>query len=192
MRNRTKILTATAAVGLALAPAIPADATMFVINDTFEFHDEGSFDDCGFTIEFVYDVVGSTSIRTGKGDRDTAFFGRTQIDELETLTNPETGKFFTIEGHFQGQDVKAEHVEGSLFRFVYHEVGQPVVLRNMDGEVIVRDRGRLAFEDLFDTTGDDVPGGIFVEFLGVRVSGPHPAFLADDAAFCELASSLLL
>ena len=40
---------------------------------------------------------------------------------------------------------------------------------------------------MFDTEGDDVPGGIFVEELGADVHGPHPGF--DD--FCGLITPLI-
>jgi hypothetical protein len=40
---------------------------------------------------------------------------------------------------------------------------------------------------LFDTEGDDVPGGIFVEDLCEDVHGPHPGF--DD--FCGLITPLI-
>ena len=32
-----------------------------------------------------------------------------------------------------------------------------------DGRLVARDRGSVQFHILFDTEGDDVPGGIFIE-----------------------------
>ena len=43
-----------------------------------------------------------------------------------------------------------------------------------------RDRGSLYHHILFDTGGDEVPGGEFILDLGTDVHGPHPTF-PDDA-----------
>jgi hypothetical protein len=40
---------------------------------------------------------------------------------------------------------------------------------------------------LFDTEGDDIPGGIFIEELSAEAHGPHPGF--DD--FCGLITPLI-
>ena len=52
---------------------------------------------------------------------------------------------------------------------------------------MARDRGNVHFRILFDTEGDDVPGGILVEELEPEVHGPHPGF--DD--FCGLITPLI-
>ncbi len=54
----------------------------------------------------------------------------------------------------------------------------------MSGTVVLRDRGSLSFTYLFDSGGDSVPGGTFVEDVSLRVSGPHPGFFLDEAAQC--------
>jgi hypothetical protein len=52
---------------------------------------------------------------------------------------------------------------------------------------VARDRGSGRFHILFDTEGDDVPGGIFIEEFPPAVHGPHPGF--DD--FCGLITPLI-
>lgn len=47
----------------------------------------------------------------------------------------------------------------------------------------------LAAWIVFDTLGDDVPGGIVIEELESSVHGPHPGF-AEDFPFCEIAAEL--
>ena len=47
---------------------------------------------------------------------------------------------------------------------------------------MLRDRGAITTTYLFDTLGDDVPGGDFIEELDVRISGPHPGFGPPDCA----------
>ena len=99
------------------------------------------------------------------------------------------GKFFAIAAHYTSQDVRATHVEGSIFEVVSHVVGQQYVIRDMNGDLVLRDRGNLTYTYLFDTLGDAFPGGIFIEDVDFRVSGPH--LLIDDAAFCAMVVSLI-
>jgi hypothetical protein len=164
---------------------------MFAINQPFAFTDSGQFSECGLVINFDLHVKGTESIRTGTGRLASAFFARDRIDSVEKWTNPANGKFLTIVGNYQEQDVKATPVGGTVFEFVHHLTGQPFVVKDMAGRVVQRDRGNLTFTFLFDTTGDQFPGGILIEELSVRVSGPHPAFDATEQAFCAAVSGLI-
>ena len=56
--------------------------------------------------------------------------------------------------------------------------------------MVLRDRGSVRETYLFDTEGDDVPGGIFLEQLSLRLSGPHPSFVSDEE-FCAALTVLL-
>ena len=83
-------------------------------------------------------------------------------------------------------DVKIRLVEGTVYQFIAHEVGQPWVLRDEDGNVLVRDRGSLRVTFQVDTLGDsDLENDVFIEdsWSLVRDSGRHPAFYFD---FCEV------
>ena len=64
----------------------------------------------------------------------------------------------------------------------------------MTGKVVSRDRGVLRETYLFDTLGDDTPGGLNLELLGLRVSRPHPLFpgVFNDDAFCAIVRPLLV
>jgi predicted esterase len=62
------------------------------------------------------------------------------------------------------------------------------VVEDSSGNVVLRDRGALRFRYLFDTGGDDEPGGTLVEFLGADVGGPHPSLFTD---FCQIAGDLI-
>jgi hypothetical protein len=59
------------------------------------------------------------------------------------------------------------------------------------GRIVERDRGAIRQTYRFDTEGDDVPGGIFLELLEERVSGPHPGFFMPDDEFCAVVTPLL-
>ena len=178
---------------LAIVPTTPASATMYVINQPFQFqasHDIDPADGCGLSLHDDFHVAGTQSIRTGTGDLATAFFQHTHVHSVETITNTRNGKFVTIEGDSVTQDVKATHVSGSIFQFVTHVVGQPSVVKDMNGRVISRDRGNLTFIYLFDTGGDQVPGGTPIAGISLRVAGPHPAFFADPLP-CDVVVALI-
>jgi hypothetical protein len=64
---------------------------------------------------------------------------------------------------------------------------QPFAVYDSAGNLVVRDRGSIHFHALFDTLGDDVPGGVFLQDLGADVHGPHPGF--ED--FCGIITPLI-
>lgn len=176
---------------ITLSAAVPAHATMFQKVEPYSGVDVEDFTDCGVSIHDVFMFSGKFSIRSGKGDLTTAFFGHNIFSNFETLTNTANGKFFTISAKGLGIDVKATHVEGSIFQFVTNTAGQPFVIRDMSGAVVLRDRGVVSETYLFDTRGDSVPGGDFLMDVSVRVAGPHPGFFLDEAGFCDLVANLI-
>jgi hypothetical protein len=145
-----------------------------------------SHDDCGFTVDVEGTRSGHFRVREGKGQTDTAFFEMDNYSFTETQTNPETGEFLTIEGNAVFNETRARRVEGTVFEFWAVEAGQ-FRMYDSDGRLVARDRGSVRFHILFDTEGDDVPGGIFLEEFPPRVNGPHPGF--DD--FCGLITPLI-
>ena len=166
---------------------IPAGATIY---EKGRFTEEISFsyDDCGFPVEVTGEESLQYRIRQGKGKAASFFFFRGTGSFREVHTNTETGESFVVRGQRVFNEVRARRVEGTIFKVTAIEAGQPFVVENSAGEVVLRDRGVIRYTILFDTQGDDVPGGVEVEFLGADVRGPHPGF---DADFCELASGLI-
>jgi hypothetical protein len=61
----------------------------------------------------------------------------------------------------------------------------------MDGNVVLREAGAIWFEIVFDTLGDSMPGGEVLDETVLRVSGPHPLFDMDEAAFCGMVHDLI-
>ena len=185
-------------IGLALVAvsAAPAQATIYQKVEAYSgSYDFGTFVACGVTVHRTIDYSGKFMIRTGTGDLAGAFFAHDLLSYTETWTNvtPESqslNKFFTISGSSLTQDVRATHIEGTIFEFVTHQVGQPYTVRNMAGQVILRDRGALTWTYLFDT-GTPGPGGTTIEDLSFRVSGPHPGYFLDPAAQCAGLVSLI-
>lgn len=186
--RKLTVLVALAAPMLALSPA--AHATI-VERGEFAGTDTGSFDDCGFQIDSIFEFSGRFWIRAdGKEGTSQAFFGNSQFEFREVLTNHDTGEWFVVRGDFLFKDVKATQVEGNVYRFRQHQAGQPFVVEDSTGNVVVRDRGLIVFDQLFDTLGDDAPGGEELSVDVQAVHGPHPGF-AEDFDFCALARELI-
>jgi hypothetical protein len=145
---------------------------------TTAFRDRYSVDyafsySCGATeISVVGHAQGLFQVRVGKGRFATAFFAHDNYSYRETHTNPD-GDFLVISGDGLFQETRAVPLGNDLFAFSSHDSGRPFTVRDEDGNVLVRDRGTIRETIIFDTEGDDVPGGIFVEEVTFEVAGPH-------------------
>lgn len=179
-----------AALTVAAAMAAPstAQAAPPLENIHYEFTDSSSFDDCGFTIESQVAGSGHFMVREIEGSDGQAFLGHDNYRYREVLTNPATGAWFVITGHALFKEMTGRQIDGDIWEFTAHEAGQPFVVEDSDGNVVLRDRGRLTFRAVFDTLGDGEPGGEFIEQELTSISGPHPGFFAD---FCEIATELI-
>ena len=174
-----------------LAMALPAQATVI---EHEHYTDSGTdeFTECGFDIRVDYTASGNLRTRAGKHDLDTAFFGLDNYEFTAKWTNTANGRFFTVWGNGIVRDVKATHVEGSIFRFTTVESGRSFNVVDASGRVVLRDRGSVRETYLFDTdpANSPGPGGIFLEQLSLRLSGPHPSFVSDEE-FCAAITVLL-
>ena len=177
------IRAATAAVVLALGLAAgPAGATV-ILADHYADDYACSFDDCGFWIDVAGHDEGVAHLRVGKGDLATAFFLHDNYEFQETWTRRDTGEWFTISGNGLTQETRATPVGGTQFAFRSIDAGVPFMVTNSDGQIVVRDRGVIRQEIIFDTLGDDVPGGAFVADVSFSVAGPHPGLEFDPCAY---------
>jgi hypothetical protein len=186
VRTRRFMAVAVAAAAVAVLGGASAGATVIDKGHYFDEPYSFSHNDCGFEVDVEGTASGSFRIRAGKGKTATAFFGHDNFSFVETQTNPETGAFVTITANAVFNETTARRVEGNVFEFTAVEAGQ-FRMFDSDGRLVARDRGSIKTRILFDTEGDDVPGGIFIEELDVRVNGPHPGF--DD--FCGLITPLI-
>jgi hypothetical protein len=176
------VVAAAVLAGGQSAGAAVIEKGAYTDNYSFEYND------CGFDVVGEGTVSGHFRIRTGKGKLATAFFLLDNYVYTETHTNPETGDFLTIKGNTLFNEVRAKPLGGNIFEFTAVEAGQPFAIYDSAGNLVLRDRGALIHHAVFDTEGDDVPGGIFLEDLGSDVHGPHPGF---DTDFCELITPLI-
>jgi hypothetical protein len=184
--RRGALVGAAAAVLLALA-AGPAAGTVVDrghYTDTFA----ASFVDCGgITFDEVITFTGQFRIQATKDPE--AFLVRDTFKFRDVITNRATGKWFVLRGIVNFHEIKYRHIGGTLYEFTANESGQPFVLEDSSGRVVVRDRGNIRRVGVFDTLGDAEPGADFITELSVSVRGPHPAF-DDPAQFCNAAVAL--
>jgi len=177
------------AILVVMAGAVPAQATVFD-KGHFSFEESVVEDLCGIDVRRDSAGSGHFRNRTGKGDLDQAFFGQASFEFTDTFTNIATDASFSIEGRLTGMDVKATPLGGNVFEFKFRESGT-VVVRDMGGDVVLRDSGATWITIVFDTLGDSMPGGEVLDETVDRISGPHPLFEMDEAAFCDMVHDLI-
>ena len=122
----------------------------------------------------------------GTGDDATAFFALDRLSYHEIHTNTDTGEWFSVSGRFLESELTATRVEGSTFRFAIIKAGPVAVIEDSAGNLVARDRGVARRTILFDTLGDQEPGGEFVDLVSLELNGPHPSF----GNLCDIAAEL--
>jgi hypothetical protein len=178
------------AVLMALA-VTPARATV-AERGTFSGSEFGVADNiCGIDVVRDSTFSGSFRDRVDKASDGQAFLERFNLQYRDVFTNPLNDRSMSIEGKALSNELKATQVAGNVYAFVTIEAGQPFVVRDGDGNVVLRDRGVIRRRVLFDTLGDSTPGGVFLDEEILSVSGPHPGFDQTEAEFCAMVESLI-
>jgi hypothetical protein len=182
--GRRRLAAAMGAMALLGVGGVPAGATVI---DRVHFSASESFtiEDCEFPLQGERTFRVQAHLRVDNGGQ--AFLQEAAISFREVITNPETGRWFVVRVHVQAHEIKATQVEGTVYEFVGIQAGQPFVIEDSAGNVIVRDRGVIRETFLFDTLGDGTPGGVFLEVTSAVVHGPHPGQAEE---FCEIAAQL--
>jgi hypothetical protein len=184
VRIRSALRTATAvafSASLALVLAVPVAATIYS-NDVYSGDYAFSYSCGSDTIEVSGLYGGREIIRTGKGSQQTAFFDHNQYWASETHTNLTTGESISISANGLFQETRAVPLGGTRFMFSSVNAGQPFTVRDAQGNLILRDSGAIKEVVVFDTQGDSVPGGIFIESVSVSIAGPHPGLDFDTCS----------
>jgi hypothetical protein len=154
----------------------------------YEETESSSFVDCGgITFDEAITFAGQYMLKATKDPE--AYLLRDTFQFRSVITNRATKKWFVLRGIVNFHEIAYRHVSGTIYEFTANESGQPFVLEDASGRVVVRDRGNIRHTTLFDTLGDAQPGGEFIEETHTLVRGPHPAF-DDPNAFCKAAISL--
>ena len=103
------------AVALILACVAPASADVI---DRVRFIEPISedYEWCGLAVHEEGSVAVSVHFRVGKGELEQEFSQHLTYKLATTITNTANGRFVTVGAHEVIQDVKATHLEGTLFK----------------------------------------------------------------------------
>jgi hypothetical protein len=179
---RRSVVSLVAVVALLLSFSAPVVAKPLV-REHYSGTDTFSFDDCGFVIEDVVTFEGVFMLKAPRADGAPPYYFD-NYHTVETLTA--NGRTLTIEHQGLYKDLRITHVTGTIYQFVAIEVGQPFVIRDANGAVLLRDRGHLRTTFQVDTLGDtDLSNDIFIEgsWQLLADNGRHPGFYFDFCAF---------
>ena len=187
MTNRTVQMLAVLATAMALLVGSASAALATIVERIhYSFTDSFTEEVCGIEVEGETEGRGVFMIRQEKPG-SPAFLASNNYSFRDVLTNPANGRWITITAKGNFREIKATQVEGSVYRFRAHEAGQPFTISDSTGRVVYRDSGLLVFDILFDTLGDDAPGGEELSFDVVAMRG-FPGFIDD---VCPLIEDLL-
>ena len=112
---------------------------------------------------------------------DGIVFGTDNYAFKETWTTAD-GRWFTLQADAVSKDVRAKSLGGTLYEFTFHQSGRTGTITSSSGALVARERGNVAFHYTID-----LADGSF-NFLGAKVSGPHPLF---DVDLCKIVQPLV-
>ena len=187
-----KVSAMLAGVALLLACAAASASATVIDRGTFSGGDSGVPEDlCGIAVLHDFTFSGSFRIRVDTQSGGQAFFQLTHFEYRDVFTNPLNGRSLSAEGISISNELTATQVAGNVYEFRTIEAGQPFVVRDGAGNVVLRDRGVIRHRLLFDTLGDGTPGGITLDDEIVGIGGPHPGFDQTEEEFCAMVTSLI-
>jgi len=136
--------------------------------------------DCGLDVSVDVAFNGVLHIRTVKDSDGQAFLAHNNYDTTETITNPANGQQLIIRANGVFHEQRATHIEGDIWAFEFLDAGT-FTLSDLDGNVLLRDRGVVKVRQVFDTLGDSQPGGEILSEELLSIAGPH----ATEDTFCQ-------
>jgi hypothetical protein len=171
--------------GLVILVTLAAPAPAKIIErERYEGTFTDSHDDCGFPVHVEGSFSGLFLLREANRHLAGAFLFVDNFSWEEVHTG--NGRSITLRGHGVVNEHGAVEFDGSIFEFHTIVAGQPLAIYDANGKLVLRDRGVIRITYLFDTLGDDEPGGNFVELLNVEFGGPHPGEFLEDPEYCAL------
>jgi hypothetical protein len=173
---------------LLLALAMPAAARP-IERENYSGTDSFDFDDCGFVVHDEVAFNGVFMLKAPESpEAPPRYFDNYEVHEVLTAN----GLTLYVDHNGLYKDLRISQVDGTIYQFVAMESGQPFVVRDGDGNVLIRDRGVLFTTFQVDTKGDsDLDNDEFIEgsWSLLADNGRHPGFYID---FCDMASDYFL
>ena len=111
--NRSMVLVSLLAAAVMVGG--PAAGAKVVEREHYSGTEQFTADECGFTFDAVTDFRGNYVLRETKDPE--AFLVRDTFSFRAVWTNTETGKWFVIRAHAVFNEIKATHLEGTIYEF---------------------------------------------------------------------------
>jgi hypothetical protein len=169
-------LAAIVAAVLAVIVAMPASASV-VRRDSYSGGGTWTYDDCGFAVDVTGTFGGILTVRSGP-DPDV-FFAHDMHWFREVHVRRSDGMIAILTGSGNLREVKAIPVSDTVYAFRAINAGQLFEVRDTDGRLLLRDTGMVDETILFDTLGDQQPGGEVVGVVSSDFRGRFPSLEAD-------------
>jgi hypothetical protein len=178
-------LVLAALLGMGLAPARANGPT--TVYDQGHYDDPYSYKatDCPIKFQVKGHSRGFFRDYNVAGSHGQAFLSHNWYRWHEVWTNPANGHKAYANGHGYFREISAAHVRGDLWSFLSVETGVPFRLRNAAGRTLVMEHGRIVRRVLFDTLGDQQPGGNVIHDRVLQVQGDFP-LSTERVKFCSV------
>lgn len=184
----TRVALSAGATLALLTIAAPATADKPYENFTYGDTVEGTFENCGMTIDFIDTFSGHILTKVVKSSDGEAYLGHQNYRYETVFTNTSSGRSMVWSGTGTYKEVRATHVEGDIWEFTWQEAGQPLRITDLEGNVLAFERGRVSGSILFDTLGDGQPGGDVLTESEPTFNGQ---FETGDLTFCDFAEMFI-
>ncbi len=148
------------------------------------FVDEGTFSyQIGDCENLVLDVEGAfwEHILISARGRDGLPHFQANVSVTEVITNPDTGKTFTIASRFVDKDQTVTENEDGTFTAIITFAGR-IQYRGPDGKPLFVEAGQIVSETVWDDDGDFPTGGTRLELEELKVVGVSQVAGRD---FCD-------
>jgi hypothetical protein len=209
-KRRTFARSVSVAAAIVLTAALSTQASEASDADGYyqpptPYQDSGPYDpecgDLGVTAHFW--VHGVDSLRFVRGSGGNAFLLDDHFRFFEKWRDSKGHTVLTWRGRFHFKEFYAKRVSkaqvpddlippeglvGPIYLFKSRQTGREVV-HDADGNVLHRTRGMEAYANLFDTLGDQQPGGTSLRFEVTKREGNFPPLFVEDV--CALAEAEL-
>ncbi|MEO8329562.1 MAG: hypothetical protein ABI586_06130 [Candidatus Nanopelagicales bacterium] len=179
LHRRIRAWLPSAAVLMVVMLPVAAQANAPFVNDNFTIDDSDAFSACGFRIRVHTVGSGSIKLRTEPGSGEVLVQQRLNV--TSTFTNPATGDWFAIAGHWQEHVSHTTVLPNGNIETVLREPGNRHNIYDADG-VIARDTGLTVFTFVYDPVLDEEVS------MTTEIHGKFPVAGVD---LCVLASDLI-
>jgi hypothetical protein len=157
-----------------------------VAHDRSEVRDTWMID-CGFPVRVDLFRETMLLVREVRDSDGQAFLAQETVFSRTVYTNTLTGESMIVWLRATFKEMKAVHIEGTIWEVNVNVAGQRFVIEDADGKVITRSAGLVTHRLRFDTLGDGEPGGERISDVVIAVRGRDPLHLPE----CEYARELI-